>query len=319
MVFGQKSKEEELANPGLCAEILYRMEDVTALVLRSLNDKMTESEREEKVYEISKEIIKKAEDGTYYKAQVIDMFNGNQYFLLVYTIYKDVRLVGAPPSSMGKFGGDTDNWEWPRHTDDFSMFRIYSAPDGSPAEYSDKNIPLQPKHFLPISIKGVENGDFAMIMGFPGTTERFITSYGLEETMNIVNKLRYEIRDVKVNVLREEMASNQATRIKYASKYASCSNYWKYSNQQNKALKKLQTINVKRDIEYKLVEHNSKYKEVLNNIQKAYNDRAAYRTAVMYLSEGLLQGPELPLFAYRNSGLIDILKEEDQEKNELHN
>ena len=312
--FWAKSKEEELANPGLCAEILYRMEDVTALVLRSLNDKMTESEREEKVYEISKEIIKKAEDGTYYKAQVIDMFNGNQYFLLVYTIYKDVRLVGAPPSSMGKFGGDTDNWEWPRHTDDFSMFRIYSAPDGSPAEYSDKNIPLQPKHFLPISIKGVENGDFAMIMGFPGTTERFITSYGLEETMNIVNKLRYEIRDVKVNVLREEMASDQSIRIKYASKYASCSNYWKYSNQQNKALKKLQTINVKRDIEYKLVEHNSKYKEVLNNIQKAYNDRAAYRTAVMYLSEGLLQGPELPLFAYRNSGLIDILKEEDQEK-----
>src|SRR5574344_319629 len=208
--FWAKSKEEELANPGLCAEILYRMEDVTALVLRSLNDKMTESEREEKVYEISKEIIKKAEDGTYYKAQVIDMFNGNQYFLLVYTIYKDVRLVGAPPSSMGKFGGDTDNWEWPRHTDDFSMFRIYSAPDGSPAGYSDKNIPLQPKHFLPISIKGVENGDFAMIMGFPGTTERFITSYGLEETMNIVNKLRYEIRDVKVNVLREEMASDQS-------------------------------------------------------------------------------------------------------------
>ena len=308
------SKDQELSNPGLCVEILVRMEDVTSQVLAQLNESMSEKERDEAIAKISKEIVTKAEEGSYNKAQVADMFNANQFFLLVYTIYKDVRLVGAPPSSMGKFGGDTDNWEWPRHTGDFSMFRIYSAPDGSPAEYSSNNVPLKPKHFLPVSLKGIENGDFAMILGFPGTTERYITTYGLEETMNIVNKLRHEIRDVKVKVLRAEMASQQDIRIKYASKYASCSNYWKYSKKQNEALIALNTMGVKQDIENQLVKFDGKYKDVLQIIEKAYKERAPYRTALMYLAEGILQGPELPLFANKNSSLISTLKEGNQEK-----
>lgn len=247
--FWAYSKDQELPNPGLTASILVRMEDVTDVVKAALSDDMSESERARAIKEVSDRIAKKAVEGTIYDAQVKPMFNGNQFFLFVHVIYKDVRLVGAPPSSMGKFGGDTDNWSWPRHTCDFSMFRIYTAPDGNPAEYSDANIPLKPKHYLPVSNRELKDGDFAMVLGFPGTTDHFLTSYGLEETMNITNKLRYEIRTVKINILREEMAASQETKIKYASKYASCSNYWKYSNEQNKALKNLNTMGLKKEIE----------------------------------------------------------------------
>ena len=301
--FWAYSKKEELPNPGLTASILVRMEDVTDEVKAALSDDMSESERARAIQEVCSRIEKKAVDGTIYNAQVKSMFNGNQFFLFVHIIYKDVRLVGAPPSSMGKFGGDTDNWSWPRHTCDFSMFRIYTAPDGTPAEYSDANIPLVPKHYLPVSNRELKDGDFAMVMGFPGTTNHFLTSYGLEETMNITNKLRYEIRTVKINVLREEMAASQETKIKYASKYASCSNYWKYSNEQNKALKNLNTMALKKDIErtYSIwaKDKDPKYAAALSQIAEGYAARAPYQEALMYYSEGLLQGPELLLQSVR--------------------
>ncbi len=310
--FWAYSKDQELPNPGLTASILVRMEDVTDEVKAALSDDMSESERARAIKEVSDRIAKKAVDGTIYDAQVKPMFNGNQFFLFVHVIYKDVRLVGAPPSSMGKFGGDTDNWSWPRHTCDFSMFRIYTAPDGNPAEYSDANIPLKPKHYLPVSNRELKDGDFAMVMGFPGTTDHFLTSYGLEETMNINNKLRYEIRTVKINILREEMAASQETKIKYASKYASCSNYWKYSNEQNKALKNLNTMGLKKDIEdeYRAWAQGKdpKYAEALPLIKKGYADRAPYQAAITYLAEGLLSGPELPMQSvrvYRTLQLLD--------------
>lgn len=317
--FWAYSKDQELSNPGTTASILIRMEDVSDQILAELTDEMTEDERATAIKKKSKEIAKEATDETEYDAYVADMFDNNQFFLFVYVIYKDVRLVGAPPSAMGKFGGDTDNWEWPRHTADFSMFRIYTAPDGSPATYSDENIPLKPKHFLPVSIKGVEDGDFAMVMGFPGTTNRYLTSFGLEETMDITNKLRFEIRDVKINILREEMKSSQKVRIQYASKYARCSNYWKYSEQQNKALKQLNTMGVKKDIEkqYAKWAKNNKttaYSEALGLIENAYKNRKEYAIARMFLIEGLISGPELPYFAYQCSGLISALESKDQEK-----
>ncbi len=296
--FWAYSKEEELPNPGLTASILVRMEDVTDQVLSALSDDMSESERARAVKQECDRIAKKASEGTIYDAMVKPMFNDNQYFLFVHIIYKDVRLVGAPPSSMGKFGGDTDNWSWPRHTCDFSMFRIYTAPNGDPADYSESNIPLKPKHFLPVSNRELKDGDFAMVMGFPGTTNHFLTSYGLEETMNITNKLRYEIRTVKINILREQMASSQEIKIKYASKYASCSNYWKYSNEQNKALKNLNTMGVKKEIEsqYKAwaKDKDPKYADALSLIKKGYADRAPYQAALSYIIEGLISGPELP-------------------------
>ena len=311
--FWAYSMDQELPNPGLTASILVRMEDVTSEVKAALSDNMSENDRAKAIAEVSDRIAKKAVEGTNYDAQVKPMFNGNQFFLFVHIIYKDVRLVGAPPSSMGKFGGDTDNWSWPRHTCDFSMFRIYTAPDGSPAEYAEENIPLSPKHFLPVSNRELKDGDFAMVMGFPGTTDRFLTSYGLEETMNIDNKLRYEIRTVKINILREEMAASQETRIKYASKYASCSNYWKYSNEQNKALKALNTMAVKKDIERQYTSwaqgRDPKYAQALSLIKKGYADRAPYEASITFISEGLLQGPELLLQSYRVGNTLAALND----------
>jgi len=312
--FWAYTMEEELPNPGLTASILVRVEDVTKDVLAALNDDMTEAERNKAIAEVSKKISDKAKEGTNYEATVKSMFNNNQFFLFVHNIYKDVRLVGAPPSSMGKFGGDTDNWMWPRHTADFSMFRIYTAPDGSPAEYSKDNVPLKPKHHLPINIKGVEENDFAMIMGFPGTTNRFVTSYGLEEVMDITNKLRYEIRTQKINVWKAAMNADQAVKIKYASKYASCSNYWKYSNEQNKALKALNTIGVKQDIERRYNEwakgKDAKYQNVLSEIEKMVKARKPYMAARTYLAEGLLSGPELPMQAF---GMYNMLMQAEEQ------
>ena len=302
--FWAYSMDQELPNPGLTASILVRMEDVTDQVKKVVTDDMSESDRDAAVKKVCDQIAEDAVKGTQYSAKVKPMFNENQYFLFIHIIYKDVRLVGAPPSSMGKFGGDTDNWSWPRHTCDFSMFRIYTAPDGSPADYSADNVPLKPKHHLPVNAGEINDGDFAMVMGFPGTTNHFLTSYGLEETMNITNKLVYELRTVKINILREEMASSQATRIKYASKYASCSNYWKYSNEQNKALKALNTMGVKKEVESEYMQwarkqKNPKYVRALDLIQRGYAARAVAEEAEQYLVEGFLTGPELLLQAVR--------------------
>ena len=314
--FWAYSMDQELPNPGLTASILVRMEDVTAKVKEALTDEMSESDRQTAIEKVSKMIADEAVKGTQYNATVKPMFNDNQFFLFVHIIYKDVRLVGAPPSSMGKFGGDTDNWSWPRHTCDFSMFRSYTAPDGSPAEYSKDNVPLSPKHHLPVNAGEIKDGDFAMVMGFPGTTDHFLTSFGLEETMNITNKLVYEIRTVKINILREEMAASQATRIKYASKYASCSNYWKYSNEQNKALKALNTMGVKKEVEKDYMQWasrqtNPKYSRALDLIKKGYAARATVEEAQLYLREGLLSGPESPLFAFRISNTFKKVLEND--------
>ncbi len=302
--FWAYTKEQELPNPGLTASVLVRMEDVTARVQEALSDDMSEGDRAAAIKKVCSRIEQEAVEGTQYAAKVKPMFNGNQFFLFVHIIYKDVRLVGAPPSSMGKFGGDTDNWSWPRHTCDFSLFRIYTAPDGSPADYSKDNVPLTPKHHLPVSAGELHDGDFAMVMGFPGTTDHFLTSYGLEETMDITNKLRYEIRTVKINILREEMAASQATRIKYASKYASCSNYWKYSNEQNKALRALNTMQVKKDVEREFsdwarFQKSPKYSRALGLIRDGYAARREAEEAQMYIVEGLLSGPECMLFATR--------------------
>ncbi len=312
--FWAYTKDQELPNPGLTASILVRMEDVTDKVKEVITDEMSEDDRQAAIEKISEQLSAKATEGTLYNAMVKPMFNGNQFFLFVHMIYRDVRLVGAPPSSMGKFGGDTDNWSWPRHTCDFSLFRIYTAPDGTPADYSKDNVPLKPKHSLPVSAGEINDGDFAMVMGFPGTTDHFLTSYGLEETMEITNKLVYEIRTVKINILREEMAADQATRIKYASKYASCSNYWKYSNEQNKALRNLNTMGLKRDVEREYMDwarkqRNPKYSRALDLISNGYAERRTAEEASLYLREGLLSGPELLLRAFRVGSTFETIQD----------
>lgn len=309
--------EDELTNPGMTASILERMEDVTDRVNAVLNDDMSEMERREALDSISNIIVKEATDNTVFSGQVVPMFEGNQFFLFLYTIYKDVRLVGAPPQSLGKFGGDTDNWVWPRHTCDFSMFRIYTGPDGKPAEYSKENIPLKPKHHLPVSIKGVQDGDFAMVMGFPGSTSRFISSYALQNTMDVTNDIRYKARTVKLDIMKEEMDKDPKTRLQYASKHANIANYWKYSFEQNKALKQLNTMGNKKAIEEKFTAwvnadpaRKAKYGEVLPTLEKGFAEVYPYLIAQSYVSEALA-GPEIPLFAYGAGRQIERLCEKE--------
>jgi hypothetical protein len=311
--FWAYEKKQELTNEGITASILVRIEDATEKVLAAVNDDMTEEERGKAVAAISKELSAAAVEGTKFHAHVQSMFNGNQYFIFVYNIFQDVRLVGAPPQSMGKFGGDTDNWMWPRHTADFSMFRIYTAADGSSAPYSADNVPLKPKHFLPISTKGAQEGDFAMVMGFPGTTDHYLTSYGLKQTMDVTNKLRYEIRTEKLRVMKAGMVQNQKTRIQYSSKYAGCANYWKYSKVQNEALKKLNTMGNKKSIEAEFTAwvdadagRQAKYGKVLAMLDGAFEANRDLAIAKSYTFEALA-GAEAHMFAAQLGGLEDMI------------
>ncbi len=311
---------QELPCPGLTASVLVRMEDVTSRVLECLSDDMSEADRAKAVRNVGVRIINEAVgESDEYDGIIQSMFEGNQYFLFIYTIYKDVRLVGAPPSAMGKFGGDTDNWSWPRHTCDFSMFRIYTSPNGKPAGYAKENIPLKPKHHLPVSARQVKAGDYAMTLGFPGSTDRFLTSYGLEQTMQVDNPIRYNIRTVKIGILRQMMNDDQAIRIKYASKYANCSNYWKYSIEQNNALYTLNTMQVKKDIEQEYydwaLDKDPKYRKALGLLKSSYAEGRDIQKATLYIEEGLLEGPEMLYQAvlFGNS-IKDMLAEENPEQ-----
>jgi hypothetical protein len=320
--FWAMSREEELPNPGKTVTFLVRVDDVTAKVLADLNDEMDESERARKINNAVQELEKEAKGDSHYEVYIRDFFNANQYFLFVTETFKDVRLVGAPPQALGKFGGDTDNWMWPRHTNDFSMFRVYSGPDGKPAEYSEDNIPYQPKHFLPISLKGVEKGDFAMVFGYPGSTNRYKTSFGIEYTMNVTNASRIEVREKKLDIIADYMATSQKAKIQYASKHARSANYYKNAIGQNEALEKLGIVAQKKELEKEFsawvnadASRKAKYSEALQLIENNYQDIEASK-ARQYMVEALLMGPEIFLFANSAQPLADLLEnpEENQEK-----
>lgn len=225
--FWAMSREEELPNEGFHVNMLEYMQDVTATVLAEVKADMKESQRRELVNKAISALKKEHGKDGRYNVVIKPFYEGNEYYMFVYTTYKDIRLVGAPPSAVGKFGGDTDNWMWPRHTGDFTIFRIYTAPDGSPAEYSKSNVPLKPKHYLPISMKGVKKGDFSMIWGYPGTTERFMTSYEVAKTINVDNPSLVEPLDIILPVYREEMNNSDQVRLTYADDYAGWANMWK--------------------------------------------------------------------------------------------
>ena len=321
--FWAGSFEEELANPGLTVTFLERIEDVTEQVLAEVTDDMTEDERYEKVKAIAKEIEDEAKGESHFKCQVRSFFEGNEYYLFVYEVYEDVRLVGAPPSSIGKFGADTDNWMWPRHTGDFSMFRVYTDKDGNPAEYSEDNIPMKPKHHLPVSVAGVKEGDFSMILGYPGSTERYMTSYGVKMAIDIHNQTVVDIRDVKLKIMMEDMQADPAIRIKYASKYARTANYWKYYIGQTKGLKRLKVYDKKVALEDGFTtwvnasdNRKKKYGEALSYIEKAYAKMSEFELASVYYSEAIRRGSEILNYASAFSDLKKALgqKEVDQEK-----
>ena len=249
--FWAATNKDELPNPGMTATFLLRMEDVTAKVLVEGGDK------DEIISELKNEY---SENGRYTVA-IKDFFDGNQYFMFIYEVYRDVRLVGAPPSSIGKFGDETDNWVWPRHTGDFSMFRIYTAPDGSPAEYSEENVPLKPKYSLPISMKGIEAGDFAMVWGIPGSTNRYLTSYEVEFQIATQDKPIVEFCDMVLPAIREEMNARDEVRIKYASDYASMANTWKNQKGEIASLTNLGIADKKREEEKDLLKWINQSKE----------------------------------------------------------
>jgi len=315
-----KSLDEELPAEGLAVTFLKRMEDVTAKVTEGLTEDSDADKREKQIAENIKAITKEVSEGNDYIVDVKSFFEGNQYFLIVYEKYTDVRFVGAPPSSIGKFGFDTDNWMWPRHTGDFSMFRVYGDKDGKPAKYSVDNVPLKPKYHLPVSLKGVEMDDFAMTIGYPGGTSRYLTSWGIEERMNIVNDSRIVPRGLKQEIWHEDMMANEAVNIQYASKYSRSSNYWKNSIGMNRGLKKLNVIDSKEKIEKEFskwvsgsADRTKEYGEVLGGLEQTYSSRAANLKATSYLIECMFRGTEIISLGTRTLKLYSALKDNDQE------
>jgi hypothetical protein len=316
--FWAKNMDEELKNEGLTVKFLIRMEDVTKQILEQLDENMSPLDRARAVAKISKEIEEKEKGESSNIVNVKEFFAGNEYYMFVYQEYKDVRLVGAPPSSVGKFGADTDNWMWPRHTGDFSLFRVYMSPGGEPANYSKDNIPMKPKHFLPISLKPKNKGDFAMIMGYPGTTERYLTSYGIELALEYKNPSIVKIRTKKLDIMKEDMDASDEIRIKYASKYARTANYWKYYQGQSKGLKRLKVYDKKKSIEESL--HNwmqtdetllKKYGASLDYFQMAYDTLKLYEIPKWYFLEAIHRGAEIVSFAFYYEYLYSILTSDD--------
>ena len=247
--FWARNKTDELPNPQKIARFLISTEEVTEKVLAEVSPGMSFEERNRRVSQVSSRLERQATEGTHYQAQVQSFYESNRYFLFVYETFRDVRLVGAPPQALGKFGGDTDNWMWPRHTADFALYRVYSGPDGKPASYSKDNIPLKPRHFFPISLKGVQDDDYAMIIGYPGTTNRYRTSTEVQYTMDVTNTIRIDVREQKLEIIRQYMETGPRARIQYDNKYANSSNYYKYSIGQNQGLTNLAVIAKKKAFE----------------------------------------------------------------------
>jgi len=322
--FWARSYDEELTNEGLYVRFLVRMEDVTEKMLAAVEGVESEDERNKIIGELAQQLEAEAKGDTHYDTDVKSFYAGNEFYLFVYETFTDVRLVGAPPSSVGKYGGDTDNWMWPRHTGDFSLFRVYSGPDGKPADYSQDNIPLEPKHFLPVSLDGVDDGDFTMTAGYPGGTDRYLTSFGIEQALELKNPAIVEIRDVKLAALREDMKKDDSVRLMYASKYAQIANYWKYFIGQSEQLKKNNVKEAKEDLEEKFQKwadsdpvRKAKYGEALEMIKKAYDTTDETAIGGTYVVEAGLLGADVNLFAFRIGRQLEPFMEmEDGEEKE---
>ncbi len=319
--FWAMSKEEELPNEGLTASILIYMADITDSILPNISDTLQGSARSAAIRKITADIKKNASEDGKYNVVVKSFFEGNEFYMFVYEVYKDVRLVGAPPSSIGKYGGDTDNWMWPRHTGDFSIFRIYTAPDGSPAEYSEDNIPMSPKHYLPVSLDGVKEGDFAMIWGFPGGTERYTTSAGVQYKLDYFMPPLIEGLGTKLEVWKEHMNADREIKIKYASKYASTANGWKYYIGQEKGVKDLDVVGNKAAFEKEFTEwvnadpdRKAEYGNVLSDMAAVYESREASTSPIIYASLAGVGGAEIISFAQEFMGLQGIMQQAKDEK-----
>ncbi len=302
--FAAKSHSEELYAEGLAISFLRTMQDVTDQILPKVPAVLSEVQRHLLIDSLSNQLIEKYEDDPFTSARVIPFYTGNKYYMVVYDVFRDIRLVVAPPSSIGKFGGDTDNWMWPRQTGDFSVFRVYANADNKPADYSQSNKPYKPKYVVPVSLKGVKADDYAMTVGYPGSTERYKSSWGIRQQMESENKPRIEVRGVKQEIWWNDMTQNDTIRIKYANKYAGSSNYWKNSMGMNEALVKLGVIPQKEAIETRLFvwmkgdkAREERYAQSINDLRDSYSESNELARYATYYLETFNNGIELIRFA----------------------
>jgi len=319
--FWAKDRSGELANPGLTATLIARIDDVTKAVLKGVTDDMSPKERQAAI-DINLEAVKSHTNvEAHQEVMIRPFYKGNQYFLFVTVTYTDVRLVGTPPESIGKFGSDTDNWVWPRHTGDFSIFRIYANKDNMPADYAEDNVPYTPKHFLPISLDGIEEGDFSMVFGFPGRTDQYLPSFAVEQIVDVLNPARIEVRDHALKIVGAAMRADEATRLQYASKFARIANYWKKWIGEKQGLETTDGVGRKKrfEAEYlakaKEFEKNKRYKEnmapstYLDQFEKLYKERESYALARDYHNEITGRNIEVMQVAGYHQRLIDMYKE----------
>ena len=313
--FWAKSKAEELPNKGLTVSFLTYIEDVTKILLVGVDNNTSEADRATKISENAQTLIKERKGNRDVEVEIVPFYHGNQYILFVYDVYKDVRLVACPPWGIGKFGADTDNWTWPRHKGDFCIFRVYTAPDGSPAEYSEDNIPMKSKHFLPISLKGVKPGDYTMILGYPGSTDRYSTSGAVKSVIEQEGPAIIACRTTKLDQYRKHMDADPAVFIKYASKQASVSNYWKYYIGQVKQLQRNKVFEKRANQEVafqKWMNENSdrkaQYGDIFNDIDQYWNHQAKYTKATIYHREAGWRGGEAVAFAVRFRQLNNVIE-----------
>lgn len=323
--FWAMKKEDELP-AGFSVWFLDRMDDVTSEVLKDVTDDMDETTRSKTISAAINAIIEREMEGKdkeNYKVQVKSFYYGNEYYMFKYNIFNDVRLVGAPPSSIGKFGGDTDNWMWPRHTGDFTLFRVYANENNEPAAYAETNKPYQPKHHLPVSLEGIKEGDYAMVMGYPGSTDRYLTSFGVEEAVTVEQPERVKIRRAKLDIMEEGMNADQKVRIQYAAKHASTSNYWKYFKGQSQQLVKNKVKAKKERLEQQFLawaseneERKAKYANALDLVKESYEKGAKYTLPKVYFQEAVFQGPDvfgyvMSNFAFRSDMQMAITANDD--------
>ncbi len=302
--FVAENQSEELYADRLTVSFLRSTEEVTDKIVPHLPSVLSEVQRQLAVDSLSNELIKVYENDPFVSARVVPFYSRNKFYVILYDVFRDVRLVATPPQSVGKFGGDTDNWMWPRHTGDFSVFRVYADENNNPANYSDSNKPYKPKYVVPVSLAGVKEGDYSMTIGYPGSTQRYMSSWGIQQRVESENKPRVEVRGVKQDIWWDAMMENDTIRIKYANKYAGSSNYWKNSIGMNEAVANLGVINRKEVLENRLQEwinsspaHKAKYGNTLSMLNEAYTGSDELAKYTTYFLETFNNGIELIRFA----------------------
>lgn len=313
--FYAKSIEQEISAPNLSVQFLLKIEDITSQILPEIKN-LTGKERMDKYAQLVQKIEADNAKGNI-KGKVYSMFKANQFLMFTYETYKDVRMVGTPPESIGKYGGDTDNWEWPRHTGDFSVWRVYMSPEGNSADYNAKNVPYKPKHFLPISLKGVKDGDYAMTYGYPGSTNRYETSYGVKLATDKVNPFFVQLRDERLKLMFEEMKKDPAVKLKLASEYAGVANYWKFFDGETKQLTKFKTFEQKQTEEKKFIDwaaNKDQYKNLFADYQKIYEAWTPYAKHKVAIREGIM-APSLIKMASRMKGIENAIQKNNAAPN----